>query len=98
MSTSLKPLADLLKVGPARPVRPFLIQMHANRLGLDACPLSLMDGAGHDQLAASCDSIHCPNATGQSVGPDLEKTWNIPQRPVGNITEPLVVAGREILT
>ncbi|MDQ1536952.1 MAG: hypothetical protein QOE58_1345 [Actinomycetota bacterium] len=67
-----------------------LIQRYADRSGLDVSHLPWYIALGHYKLAVICEGIHYRYGTGQTVGPGFER--------IGAIVEPLVSAGREVLT
>jgi aminoglycoside phosphotransferase (APT) family kinase protein len=67
-----------------------LIQRYAARSGVDLGQLSWYTALGYFKLAVICEGIHYRYRTGATVGPGFEQ--------MGNVVEPLVVAGRNILT
>ena len=67
-----------------------LIQRYADRSGLDVSNLSWYTALGYYKLAVICEGIHYRYAAGQTVGPGFDH--------VGDIVEPLVTAGRAVLT
>jgi aminoglycoside phosphotransferase (APT) family kinase protein len=67
-----------------------LIDRYADRAGLDVSHLSWYTALGYYKLAVICEGIHYRYATGQTVGPGFDQ--------IGNIVEPLVSAGRHVLT
>jgi len=67
-----------------------LIHRYADRSGLDVSHLSWYTALGYYKLAVICEGIHYRYATGQTVGPGFDQ--------IGTIVEPLVSAGRHVLT
>ena len=67
-----------------------LIQRYADRSGLDVSNLPWYTALGYYKLAVICEGIHYRHATGQTVGPGFDR--------IGAIVEPLVSAGRRVLT
>ena len=67
-----------------------LIHRYADRSGLDVSHLSWYTALGYYKLAVICEGIYYRFATGQTVGPGFDQ--------IGNIVEPLVTAGRKVLT
>ena len=67
-----------------------LIDRYADRSGLDVSHLSWYTALGYYKLAVICEGIHHRYATGKTVGPGFDQ--------IGNIVEPLVSAGRHVLT
>jgi aminoglycoside phosphotransferase (APT) family kinase protein len=67
-----------------------LIQRYADRAGLDVSHLSWYTALGYYKLAVICEGIHYRYATGKTVGAGFDQ--------IGNIVEPLVAAGRRVLT
>jgi aminoglycoside phosphotransferase (APT) family kinase protein len=67
-----------------------LIRRYADRSGLDVGNLSWYTALGYYKLAVICEGIHHRYATGQTVGPGFDQ--------IGAIVEPLVSAGRHVLT
>jgi aminoglycoside phosphotransferase (APT) family kinase protein len=67
-----------------------LIRRYADRSGLDVSNLSWYTALGYYKLAVICEGIHYRYATGQTVGSGFAQ--------IGSIVEPLVTAGRRLLT
>ena len=67
-----------------------LIQRYADRAGLDVSHLSWYTALGYYKLAVICEGIHYRYATGKTVGAGFDQ--------IGNIVEPLITAGRRVLT
>jgi len=67
-----------------------LIRRYADRSGLDVSELSWYTALGYYKLAVICEGIHFRFAKGQTVGPGFDQ--------IGSIVEPLVSAGRRVLT
>ena len=67
-----------------------LIQRYADRAGLDISHLSWYTALGYYKLAVICEGIHYRYATGKTVGAGFDQ--------IGNIVEPLITAGRRVLT
>ena len=67
-----------------------LIRRYADRSGLDVSQLSWYTALGYYKLAVICEGIHFRFAKGQTVGPGFDQ--------IGSIVEPLVSAGRRVLT
>jgi aminoglycoside phosphotransferase (APT) family kinase protein len=67
-----------------------LIQRYADRSGLDVSHLDWYTALGYYKLAVICEGIHYRYTTGQTVGPGFDQ--------IGNVVEPLVSAGRRVLT
>jgi aminoglycoside phosphotransferase (APT) family kinase protein len=67
-----------------------LIQRYSDRSGLDVSHLSWYTALGYYKLAVICEGIHYRYAAGQTVGPGFDQ--------IGDIVEPLISAGREVLT
>jgi aminoglycoside phosphotransferase (APT) family kinase protein len=67
-----------------------LIRRYADRSGLDVSHLSWYTALGYYKLAVICEGIHYRYATGQTVGPGFDQ--------IGTIVEPLISAGRHVLT
>src|SRR5664279_921564 len=67
-----------------------LIDRYADRSGLDVSHLSWYTALGYYKLAVICEGIHHRYSTGQTVGAGFDQ--------IGNIVEPLVRAGRRVLT
>jgi len=67
-----------------------LIGRYADRSGLDVSNLSWYTALGYYKLAVICEGIYYRYATGQTVGPGFDQ--------IGAIVEPLVSAGRHVLT
>jgi aminoglycoside phosphotransferase (APT) family kinase protein len=67
-----------------------LIQRYADRSGLDVSHLSWYTALGYYKLAVICEGIYYRYATGQTVGSGFDQ--------IGSIVEPLVTAGRDVLT
>jgi aminoglycoside phosphotransferase (APT) family kinase protein len=67
-----------------------LVRRYADRSGLDVSHLSWYTALGYYKLAVICEGIHHRYATGQTVGPGFDQ--------IGTIVEPLVSAGRHVLT
>ena len=67
-----------------------LIQRYADRCGLDVSHLSWYTALGYYKLAVICEGIHFRYAAGQTVGPGFDR--------IGDIVDPLVSAGRDVLT
>jgi aminoglycoside phosphotransferase (APT) family kinase protein len=67
-----------------------LFQRYADRSGLDLSHLSWYTALGYYKLAVICEGIHYRYAAGQTVGPGFDR--------IGDIVEPLVSAGRQVLT
>jgi len=67
-----------------------LISRYADRSGLDVGHLSWYTALGYYKLAVICEGIHYRYATGQTVGQGFDQ--------IGNIVEPLVAAGRHVLS
>jgi aminoglycoside phosphotransferase (APT) family kinase protein len=67
-----------------------LIARYADRSGLDVSLLPWYTALGYYKLAVICEGIHFRYAIGQTVGPGFDQ--------IGDIVEPLVSAGRKVLT
>jgi len=67
-----------------------LISRYADRSGLDVSHLPWYTALGYYKLAVICEGIHYRYATGQTVGQGFDQ--------IGNIVEPLVAAGRHVLS
>ncbi|MBE3073343.1 MAG: hypothetical protein IMZ75_00110 [Actinobacteria bacterium] len=67
-----------------------LIRRYADRSGLDVSHLSWYTALGYYTLAVICVGIHYRYATGQTVGPGFDQ--------IADTVEPLVSAGRDVLT
>jgi aminoglycoside phosphotransferase (APT) family kinase protein len=67
-----------------------LIGRYGDRSGLDVSHLSWYTALGYYKLAVICEGIHYRYRTGQTVGAGFDQ--------IGNIVEPLVRAGRRVLT
>jgi aminoglycoside phosphotransferase (APT) family kinase protein len=67
-----------------------LVGRYADRSGLDVSHLSWYTALGYYKLAVICEGIHYRYATGQTVGRGFDQ--------IGTIVEPLVSAGRHVLT
>jgi len=67
-----------------------LIRRYADRSGLDVSQLSWYTALGYYKLAVICEGIHFRFVNGQTVGPGFDQ--------IGSIVEPLVSAGRRVLT
>jgi aminoglycoside phosphotransferase (APT) family kinase protein len=67
-----------------------LIDRYGDRSGLDVSHLSWYTALGYYKLAVICEGIHYRYSTGQTVGAGFDQ--------IGNIVEPLVRAGRRVLT
>ena len=67
-----------------------LIRRYADRSGLDVSELSWYTALGYYKLAVICEGIHFRFAKGQTVGPGFDQ--------IGSIVEPLVSAGRRVLS
>jgi aminoglycoside phosphotransferase (APT) family kinase protein len=67
-----------------------LIARYADRSGLDVSQLSWYTALGYYKLAVICEGIHYRYFTGQTVGAGFDQ--------IGSIVEPLVSAGRRVLT
>lgn len=66
-----------------------LIQRYAARSGLDVSHLAWYTALGYYKLAVICEGIHYRYAAGQTVGTGFDR--------IGDIVEPLVSAGREVM-
>ena len=67
-----------------------LIRRYADRSGLDVSQLSWYTALGYYKLAVICEGIHFRFVKGQTVGPGFDQ--------IGSIVEPLVSAGRRVLS
>ena len=67
-----------------------LIGRYGDRSGLDISHLSWYTALGYYKLAVICEGIHYRYSSGQTVGAGFDQ--------IGNIVEPLVCAGRRVLT
>jgi aminoglycoside phosphotransferase (APT) family kinase protein len=67
-----------------------LIDRYGDRSGLDVSHLSWYTALGYYKLAVICEGIHYRYSTGQTVGAGFDQ--------IGNMVEPLVRAGRRVLT
>jgi aminoglycoside phosphotransferase (APT) family kinase protein len=67
-----------------------LIRRYADRSGLDVSHLSWYTALGYYKLAVICEGIYYRYATGQTVGAGFDQ--------IGSIVEPLVSAGRHVLS
>ena len=67
-----------------------LIRRYADRSGLDVSQLSWYTALGYYKLAVICEGIHFRFVNGQTVGPGFDQ--------IGSIVEPLVSAGRRVLS
>jgi len=67
-----------------------LLQRYADRSGLEVSRLPWYTALGYYKLAVICEGIHYRYRTGQTVGPGFEQ--------MGAIVEPLVSAGRQVLS
>jgi len=67
-----------------------LVRRYADRSGLDVSHLSWYTALGYYKLAVICEGIHYRHSTGKTVGPGFDQ--------MGDLVEPLVCAGRRVLS
>ena len=67
-----------------------LVQRYADRSRLDVSQLSWYTALGYYKVAVICEGIHSRYAAGQTLGPGFDQ--------IGYVVEPLVSAGRDVLT